>query len=169
MSKRILVVDDQEDLRGVLRDLLTGSGYTVIEAADGEAGVAKARSEHPDLILMDMSLPEIDGVWTVDGLCAALEGHRLIVLDPQAPTPLAAALSDAARDAPIALVVGPDAGFAGSELARLRAAGAEVCHLGGTTLRAETAAIVAAGITLALTDPLDRGPAAVPTHGETTA
>jgi CheY-like chemotaxis protein len=43
MSKRILVVDDQEDLRGVLRDLLTGSGYTVIEAADGEAGVARPR------------------------------------------------------------------------------------------------------------------------------
>ena len=42
MSKRILVVDDQEDPRGVLRDLLIGSGYTVIEAADGEARVAKA-------------------------------------------------------------------------------------------------------------------------------
>ena len=49
MSKRILVVEDQEDLRGVLRDLLTGSGYTVIEAADGEAGVAKAKSDRPDL------------------------------------------------------------------------------------------------------------------------
>ena len=61
MSKRILVVEDQEDLRGVLRDLLTGSGYTVIEAADGEAGVAKARSEHPELILMDIQMPVIDG------------------------------------------------------------------------------------------------------------
>lgn len=50
MSKRILVVEDQEDLRGVLRDLLIGSGYTVIEAGDGEAGVAKAKSDHPDLI-----------------------------------------------------------------------------------------------------------------------
>jgi CheY-like chemotaxis protein len=38
MTKRILVVEDQEDLRGVLRDLLTGSGYEMIEAADGEAG-----------------------------------------------------------------------------------------------------------------------------------
>jgi hypothetical protein len=37
-------LQDQEDLRGVLRDLLTGSGYTVFEAADGEAGVAKAKS-----------------------------------------------------------------------------------------------------------------------------
>jgi two-component system, cell cycle response regulator DivK len=61
MSIRILVVDDQEDLRGVLRDLLTGSGYTVIEAADGEAGVAKAKSDKPDLILMDIQMQVIDG------------------------------------------------------------------------------------------------------------
>jgi CheY-like chemotaxis protein len=60
MSKRILVVEDQQDLRGVLRDLLTGSGYTVIEAGDGEAGIAKARSEHPNLILMDIQMPVID-------------------------------------------------------------------------------------------------------------
>ena len=45
MSKRILVVEDQEDLRAILRDLLSASGYTVIEASDGEAGVAKAISE----------------------------------------------------------------------------------------------------------------------------
>src|SRR5262245_26757738 len=61
MSKRILVVEDQEDLRGVLRDLLTGSGYTVIEAGDGEAGVANAKSHCPDLILMDIQMPVIDG------------------------------------------------------------------------------------------------------------
>ena len=61
MSKRILVVDDQEDLRGVLRDLLIGSGYTVIEATDGAAGVAKAKSDRPDLILMDIQMPVIDG------------------------------------------------------------------------------------------------------------
>ena len=72
MSKRILVVDDQEDLRGVLRDLLTGSGYTVIEAADGEAGVAKAKSDRPDLILMDIQMPVIDGY----------EATRRIKVDP---------------------------------------------------------------------------------------
>jgi len=65
MSKRILVVEDQEDLRGVLRDLLTGSGYAVIEAGDGEAGdgeagVAKAKTDRPDLILMDIQMPVID-------------------------------------------------------------------------------------------------------------
>ena len=61
MSKRILVVEDQEDLRGVLCDLLTGSGYAVIEAADGRSGVAKALSDRPDLILMDIQLPVLDG------------------------------------------------------------------------------------------------------------
>jgi two-component system, cell cycle response regulator DivK len=61
MIKCILVVEDQEDLRSVLRDLLTGSGYTVAEAADGQASVAKAKSEHPDLILMDIQLPVMDG------------------------------------------------------------------------------------------------------------
>ena len=61
MTKLILVVEDQEDLRGVLRDLLTGSGYAVAEAADGREGVAKALSERPDLILMDIQLPVIDG------------------------------------------------------------------------------------------------------------
>ena len=61
MTKRILVVEDQEDLRGILRDLLTGSGYDVAEAADGRAGVAKAQAERPDLILMDIQLPVLDG------------------------------------------------------------------------------------------------------------
>ena len=61
MTRRILVVEDQEDLRGVLRDLLTGSGFEVAEAADGQTAVAKAKSERPDLILMDIQLPGIDG------------------------------------------------------------------------------------------------------------
>ena len=88
MSKRILVVDDQEDLRGVLRDLLTGSGYTVIEAADGEAGVAKAKSALPDLILMDIQMPAIDGY----------EATRLIKADPDLkPIPIVAVSSFAMK------------------------------------------------------------------------
>ena len=61
MTKRILVVEDQADLRGILRDLLTGSGYEMLEAADGQAGVAKAKAERPDLILMDIQLPVLNG------------------------------------------------------------------------------------------------------------
>jgi two-component system cell cycle response regulator DivK len=64
MTKRILVVEDQADLRGILRDLLTGSGYEVGEAVDGRDGVAKAKSKRPDLILMDIQLPVLDGYET---------------------------------------------------------------------------------------------------------
>ena len=61
MSKRILVIEDTEDNRQIIRDLLSSVGYELIEAADGAEGVALAQKERPDLILMDIQLPEIDG------------------------------------------------------------------------------------------------------------
>ena len=61
MSKKILVIEDTEDNRRIMRDLLTAAGYDYVEAVDGEAGVAMARAEQPDLILMDIQLPVIDG------------------------------------------------------------------------------------------------------------
>jgi two-component system, cell cycle response regulator DivK len=61
MSKRILVVEDQEDLRIILRDFPSASGDTVIEAVDSAESVAKAASERPDLVLMDIQLPVLDG------------------------------------------------------------------------------------------------------------
>ncbi len=51
MSKRILVVEDQEDNRKILRDLLTSADFEVIEAEDGESGLAAAAEHRPDLIL----------------------------------------------------------------------------------------------------------------------
>ncbi|NIM99307.1 MAG: response regulator, partial [candidate division Zixibacteria bacterium] len=61
MSKTILVVEDQEDNRRILRDLLTSVGYEVIEALTGEEGVSSAENRRPDLILMDLQLPVLDG------------------------------------------------------------------------------------------------------------
>ena len=61
MSKSILVVEDQEDNRRILRDLLSSKGYEIIEVTDGLAGVEAAKKHIPDLILMDIQLPEIDG------------------------------------------------------------------------------------------------------------
>ena len=59
--KRILVVEDTPDNRQILRDLLTSAGYALIEAVDGAAGVAAAIEHVPDLVLMDIQLPVIDG------------------------------------------------------------------------------------------------------------
>ena len=61
MSKRILVVEDQEDNRQILRDLLSHSGYDMIEAENGELALTQAAKHHPDLILMDIQLPVLDG------------------------------------------------------------------------------------------------------------
>jgi len=61
MKKRILVVEDQEDNRRILRDLLTNAGYELIEAENGEEALTAAAAERPDLILMDIQLPVLDG------------------------------------------------------------------------------------------------------------
>jgi len=61
MSRRILVVEDNEENRQLLRDLLTGNGYEMLEALTGDEGVAMAERERPDLILMDIQLPGMDG------------------------------------------------------------------------------------------------------------
>jgi two-component system, cell cycle response regulator DivK len=57
----ILVVEDTPDNRQILRDLLTSAGYEVIEAINGAEGVAAAIEHLPDLILMDIQLPVLDG------------------------------------------------------------------------------------------------------------
>jgi two-component system cell cycle response regulator DivK len=61
MSKRILVVEDHEDNRQILRDLLGSAGFEMLEAGDGEAALRMAAAERPDLILMDVQLPVLDG------------------------------------------------------------------------------------------------------------
>jgi two-component system cell cycle response regulator DivK len=61
MNELILVIEDQEDNRCIMRDLLTSAGYEVIEAVTGEAGVMAAETHSPDLILMDIQLPDFDG------------------------------------------------------------------------------------------------------------
>ena len=60
-GKTVLLVEDNEDNRIVYSTILRHFGYEVSEALNGEEGIAKARSERPDLILMDISIPIIDG------------------------------------------------------------------------------------------------------------
>ena len=61
MSRRVLVVEDEEDLREIARFTLEGAGFEVIEAVNGVEGVAKSEAERPDLVLMDIQMPQLDG------------------------------------------------------------------------------------------------------------
>jgi two-component system cell cycle response regulator DivK len=73
MTKRILVVEDQEDNRQILRDLLASTDYEIVEAENGLEALASVAKHRPDLILMDIQLPILDGY----------EATRRIKADPE--------------------------------------------------------------------------------------
>ena len=61
MPKRILVVEDEPDMVGMIKMRLEAAGYETKEALDGQEGLALAREEEPDLIILDLMLPKLDG------------------------------------------------------------------------------------------------------------
>jgi len=78
--RRILLVEDNEMNRDMLVRRLQRSGYEVVTAVDGREALAKARTEAPDLVLMDLSLPEIDGWETARRLKADDATRRLPII-----------------------------------------------------------------------------------------
>ncbi len=78
MSKTILVIDDEPKIVEICRDYLTAAGFGVITASDGPEGLAAARRERPDLIVLDLMLPGMDGL----DVCRALrrEGSTPIIM-----------------------------------------------------------------------------------------
>lgn len=73
MPKKILVVEDDTDNRRIVVKVLSVEGYDIVEATDGVQALARAHSERPDLILMDLALPNMDG-W---------EATRRLKADPE--------------------------------------------------------------------------------------
>jgi DNA-binding response OmpR family regulator len=63
---RVLVVDDDADIRGLLRQLLERAGYEVVEGASGREGLRTLYSSSPDLVILDVSMPELDGWQTLE-------------------------------------------------------------------------------------------------------
>src|SRR5665213_1338824 len=68
MNERILIIEDETPMRTALADLLAAEGYRALTAADGERGLERALAEKPDLILLDVMMPKLDGF----AVCAAL-------------------------------------------------------------------------------------------------
>ena len=68
MSRSILVVEDDPSVRGLLHTLLTAEGYEVATASDGLAGLVKAATTSPDLILLDLMMPDLGGVRVLEEL-----------------------------------------------------------------------------------------------------
>lgn len=80
MSPRVLVIEDNALNLKLVRDVLQHAGYDVVEAATGELGVASAASEPPDLVLLDLQLPGIDGHETLRRLRAGVLPDRVPVV-----------------------------------------------------------------------------------------
>lgn len=116
MPAKILVVDDELAIRRLLRNTLERAGYHVIEAADGRGALAMARTEHPDAILLDLGLPDRDGLELVPLIRKEGDTVILVVSARDATDQKVAALDLGADD----YVTKP---FDGQELlARLRVA-----------------------------------------------
>lgn len=77
---KILYVEDNEDNIFMLKNRLTRAGYTVVVATDGAQGVAMALSERPDIILMDLSLPVLDGWQATREIKAAADTRHIPVI-----------------------------------------------------------------------------------------
>jgi DNA-binding response OmpR family regulator len=68
MPAKVLVVEDDPSVRGLLHTLLTGEGYDVSTASDGLAGLVKASSARPDLMLLDLMMPDLGGIRVLEEL-----------------------------------------------------------------------------------------------------
>ncbi len=100
-DRTILVVEDAEDARYLMRLELESLGYLVIEAEDGKRAVEMALADRPDIILMDLSLPVMDGFAAAERICASdgLEGVPIIAVTAHQETDFRAGAKAAGFDA----------------------------------------------------------------------
>lgn len=80
MAKKILIIEDDQDIVSLLEYRLAAQGFDVITALDGAAGLDLARSEKPDLITLDINLPEVNGFTVCSMLKADEEYHAIPII-----------------------------------------------------------------------------------------
>jgi two-component system KDP operon response regulator KdpE len=152
----VLVIEDEPQIRRLLRNTLEASGYRVIEAENGERGTLEAANHKPDLVMVDLGLPDLDGVEVVKRIRAWSALPVLVLSARSAEADKIAALDAGADD----YITKPFA--AGELLARIRAAlrhaaraaqpgDAGLLHLGETEVDFERRLVHAAGREVHLT------------------
>jgi DNA-binding response OmpR family regulator len=80
MKKRLLVIDDDPQVRSLVRRTFQAPDYEVFEASDGDEAVAVVLEKHPDLILLDMHMPRLDGVAALDEIRTREPGAAVVML-----------------------------------------------------------------------------------------
>ena len=80
MKKRILLIEDEEVMSNLLNRKLTKEGYEILVAWDGEEGIRKAREERPDLILLDIVMPRMDGFDVMEDLSKDKELKKIPII-----------------------------------------------------------------------------------------
>lgn len=78
--KKVLIVDDDGLARGALKRALQDGGYATVEAADGVQGFAMCESEHPDVVIADRRMPEMDGQAMIEAIRAEQWGKKLPII-----------------------------------------------------------------------------------------
>ncbi len=77
---RVLVIDDDQAIRDLLREILRSEGHEVYEASDGDAGVRLFRAHHPDLVVLDMFMPNREGLETMREIRAESPNTRVLAI-----------------------------------------------------------------------------------------
>lgn len=80
MSASILVVDDEKEFRDLLKRILMEEGYSVAEEASGHAAIGAVKTKRPDLVLLDLRMPGLDGIQTMKRLKKIAPGLNIVVL-----------------------------------------------------------------------------------------
>jgi CheY-like chemotaxis protein len=97
-AQTVLVVDDHEGFRLHARRLLERHGYRVVEATDGAGAIRQAETTQPDLVLLDVHLPDIDGFDVAIGLRATGPARTILLISTHAEADMADRLRDSAAD-----------------------------------------------------------------------